>query len=90
MKALVQRVSKAHVEVAGERLGEIGAGMVVFVCAEAGDDDDGARFLARKIAKLRIFRDVEGRMNLDLAQTPWPGRPGPRASPWRPTPASRA
>jgi D-tyrosyl-tRNA(Tyr) deacylase len=63
VRALVQRVSSARVDVAGETLGEIGAGVVVLVCAMVGDNDGAAASLATKIAKLRIFRDDEGRMN---------------------------
>ena len=66
MKALVQRVTQAHVDVDGQRVGEIGLGLMVLVCAEHGDDDEAAQFLARKIARLRIFRDEEGRMNRSI------------------------
>ena len=66
MKALVQRVSRAHVDIAGERVADIGLGLMVLVCAEHGDDDDQAQYLARKIARLRIFRDEEGRMNRSI------------------------
>lgn len=63
MRAVVQRVSRAAVRVDGAVAGEIGAGLLVLVCAMQGDSDaDGAR-LAGKIAKLRIFRDGQGRMN---------------------------
>ena len=60
----MQRVSEARVEVAGETLGEIAAGLLVFVCAMRGDGDDEARLLARKVAALRIFEDGDGKMNL--------------------------
>jgi D-aminoacyl-tRNA deacylase len=63
MRALIQRVSAARVEVAGETVGETGPGLLVLVCAMQGDGDDAARTLAAKIAKLRIFRDEDGRMN---------------------------
>ncbi|HBS50008.1 MAG TPA: D-tyrosyl-tRNA(Tyr) deacylase [Rhodobacteraceae bacterium] len=63
MRAVIQRVSEARVSVAGEVLGEIGPGLVVLVCAMAGDTDDAARALAAKVAKLRIFRDDDDRMN---------------------------
>lgn len=63
MKALVQRVRQAHVEVAGRRIGEIDAGMLVFVCAEPTDTDIHADRLADKLLKLRIFSDDAGKMN---------------------------
>lgn len=66
MRALVQRVSEAKVEVAGRTVGEIGPGMLVLVCAMAPDGPEQAAKLARKIVTLRIFRDDEGRMNRSL------------------------
>ena len=63
MRALVQRVSEAQVKVAGERVGQTGPGLLVLVCAMQGDDERAADALAAKVAKLRIFRDTEGRMN---------------------------
>jgi D-aminoacyl-tRNA deacylase len=69
VRALLQRVSKAQVSVAGQTVGEIGAGLLILVCAMQGDDAATAQKLAQKIAKLRIFRDEAGKMNLSLAQT---------------------
>lgn len=66
MRALVQRVSEASVAVDGETVGRIGRGLLVFVCAEQGDGEDEAAFLAGKIAKLRVFTDNAGKMNLAL------------------------
>jgi D-tyrosyl-tRNA(Tyr) deacylase len=63
MRALLQRVKGASVAVDGEAVGEIGPGMLVFFCAEAGDDKAGTDFFARKIAGMRIFADAEGRLN---------------------------
>lgn len=63
MRALVQRVSRASVAVEGAVLGEIGPGLLILVCAMQGDTEAEADRLAAKIAKLRIFRDEEGRMN---------------------------
>ncbi len=63
MRALLQRVSEASVEVGGERIAEIGAGLLALVAAGAGDSDQDARRLAEKIARLRIFGDEQGRMN---------------------------
>lgn len=69
MRALVQRVSEAAVRVDGEVIGEIGAGLLILVCAMEGDSDDAPAKLAAKIGKLRIFRDDEGRMNRSLLDT---------------------
>ena len=63
MRALLQRVSEASVEVGDERIAEIGAGLLALVAAGAGDSDQDARRLAEKIARLRIFGDEQGRMN---------------------------
>ena len=69
MRALVQRVTEASVTVAGEVVGEIGPGLLVLVCAMRGDDEARAEAMAAKIAKLRIFRDDQDRMNLSLRDT---------------------
>lgn len=63
MLALVQRVGEARVVVAGETVGAIGPGLLVFVCAEPDDTDAQARKLVDKLLKLRIFGDDAGRMN---------------------------
>ena len=52
-----------------ERLGRIGAGLLVLVGVSAGDDAGDAESLARKVAGLRIFRDAEGNMNRDVVET---------------------
>ena len=69
MIALVQRVRGARVEVEGEEIGAIGAGMLVFVCAEPADDEALASRLVDKLLALRIFADADGRMNLGLRET---------------------
>lgn len=69
MRALIQRVSRADVTVDGEKLGEIGPGLVILACAMQGDTDDMPGKLAAKISKLRIFRDDEGRMNRSILDT---------------------
>jgi D-tyrosyl-tRNA(Tyr) deacylase len=66
MKALIQRVREARVLVDGETVGEIGRGLLVLVCAVPEDDEGVAVQLATKIAKLRIFEDAAGKMNLSL------------------------
>ncbi len=67
MRALIQRVSEASVTVDGELIGEIGTGLLVLVCAMAGDDETAASRLAAKIAKLRIFQDEAGKMNRSVS-----------------------
>jgi D-tyrosyl-tRNA(Tyr) deacylase len=62
-------VSGASVAVAGAEVGRIGAGLLILVCAMQGDTPDSARLLAAKIAKLRIFRDGDGRMNRSVLDT---------------------
>ena len=63
MLAVVQRVQEARVEIAGQVHGVIGQGLMVLVCAEAGDDDGKAGKLVAKLLKLRIFSDEAGKMN---------------------------
>jgi len=69
MKALLQRVSEAAVRVDGVTLGAIGPGLMILVFAMQGDDDTMPERLAAKVAKLRIFRDDAGKMNLSLSDT---------------------
>jgi D-aminoacyl-tRNA deacylase len=64
--ALVQRVSRAKVLVAGDTIGEIGQGLLVLVCAEPGDSEAVAGRLIDKLLKLRIFSDDAGKMNRSL------------------------
>ncbi len=66
MRALLQRVTEARVEVDGAMVGEIGKGLLILVCAMPGDTEEIGAKLAAKIAKLRIFRDGAGKMNLNL------------------------
>ncbi|AKR55123.1 D-tyrosyl-tRNA(Tyr) deacylase [Devosia sp. H5989] len=68
MRALIQRVSSAAVAVDGETVGAIERGLLVLVCAMQGDTDEKADWLARKVAKLRIFPDDAGRMNRSLLE----------------------
>lgn len=67
MRALLQRVTGARVDVDGETIGEIGPGLLILVCAMQGDTEAQADRLAAKVAKLRIFRDDEGRMNRSVS-----------------------
>ena len=64
MKALLQRVTEASVSVAGEVVGRIGQGLVVFVGVADGDTEREARYLAQRTVNLRIFADEEGKFNL--------------------------
>jgi D-tyrosyl-tRNA(Tyr) deacylase len=66
VRALLQRTTGARVRVAGEVVGEISEGLVVFVGVGPGDDDAVADGLARRITELRLFRDDEGRTNRSL------------------------
>lgn len=63
MRALIQRVSHASVTVDGVVVGQTGPGLLVLVCAMAGDGEAQADQLAAKIARLRIFKDEAGKMN---------------------------
>ena len=63
MISVLQRVREARVEVEGQTVGAIGAGLLVLVCAERGDTEAEADKLLAKILKLRIFSDAAGKMN---------------------------
>ncbi|MGQ2999494.1 D-aminoacyl-tRNA deacylase [Variovorax sp.] len=63
MKAVLQRVAQARVDIAGRTVGEIGAGLLVLLCAERGDTDAAADRMLAKMLKLRIFSDEAGKMN---------------------------
>ncbi|WP_370401932.1 D-aminoacyl-tRNA deacylase [Sulfitobacter sp. JB4-11] len=69
MRALLQRVSDAAVSVDGTRIAAIDHGLLIFVCAMPEDTSDTAKALAAKVAKLRLFKDNAGKMNLNIAQT---------------------
>jgi len=66
MIALLQRVSEASVRVEGAVVGQIGAGLLVLLCAEKGDTEAVADRLLGKRLKLRIFSDAAGKMNLSV------------------------
>ena len=69
MKALLQRVSSAKVEVDGCVVGEIKKGLLVFLCAMKGDAEKDLDHTVRKVTQLRIFGDDQGKMNLSVLDT---------------------
>ncbi|MCL4744826.1 MAG: D-tyrosyl-tRNA(Tyr) deacylase [Burkholderiaceae bacterium] len=66
MIGLLQRVSRAHVVVAGQTVGEIASGLAVLLCAERGDTPREADLLLAKLLSYRVFADEEDRMNRSL------------------------
>lgn len=66
MKALLQRVREARVEVGHETVGAIGPGLLALICAEPGDRLETNARMLNKFLKLRIFADAEGKMNRNL------------------------
>jgi len=69
MRAVLQRVSHASVSVDGAVIGRTGPGLLILVCAMRGDGEAEAARLAAKIARLRVFADAAGKMNLSLTET---------------------
>ena len=68
MIALIQRVTEARVEVAGQTVGAIGRGILALVGVERGDGEAQAERLAERVLGYRIFPDADGRMNLSLLE----------------------
>lgn len=68
MRAVVQRVSRAKVTVAGEITGEISRGYVVLLGVAEGDTQTDVIYMAQKLIGLRVFEDADGKMNLTLAE----------------------
>jgi D-aminoacyl-tRNA deacylase len=66
VRAVVQRVTEASVRVDGGLVGRTGKGFLILVCAMTGDTEAQAEKLAAKIAKLRVFKDDQGKMNLSI------------------------
>lgn len=66
MRAVVQRVKEACVTVENNLVGQISHGLLVFLGVGQGDTEANARYLAEKIAYLRVFEDAEGKMNLNV------------------------
>ena len=69
MRALLQRVQSAQVRVDGDLIGATGPGLLILICAMQGDERTQAEKMASRIAKLRIFKDDEGKMNRSLRDT---------------------
>ena len=69
MRAVVQRVTEARVEVAGDVVGEIGAGFLLLLGVARDDTTTDADYLAEKTINLRVFTDDEGKMNRSLLET---------------------
>ena len=76
MHALIQRVTQARVDVAGQTVGQIGPGLLVLVCAEPDDTEATADKLLAKLLKLRIFSDDVGKMNRSVQDLDGQGTPG--------------
>ncbi len=69
MKAVIQRVKSAYVEVEGKRVGECAEGLMILLGVAKGDTDADAELLAAKICNLRIFSDENDKMNLSVKTT---------------------
>jgi D-tyrosyl-tRNA(Tyr) deacylase len=68
MRAVVQRVTSARVQVDGRLVGEIGRGLLVFAGVETGDGAEDVAYVAGKVSDLRIFEDAAGKMNLSIGE----------------------
>lgn len=69
MQALLQRVSEARVQIAGEVTGAIGPGLLVFLGLEPGDTQPAGEALLERVLRYRVFGDEQGRMNRSLRDT---------------------
>lgn len=69
MRAVVQRVKEASVTVGGERVGQMGEGLLVLLGVGKQDDEKDCAWMAEKLAHLRIFEDEAGKMNRSLLET---------------------
>ena len=69
MRAVIQRVASASVKVAGEKISEIGSGLLILLGIESLDADEDIEWLSRKIVNLRIFNDEHGVMNKSIHDT---------------------
>ena len=69
MRAVIQRVLEASVRVDGKEISSVGAGLLILLGVEDGDGAEDVAWLAGKVARMRIFSDAEGKMNLSVAET---------------------
>jgi D-aminoacyl-tRNA deacylase len=69
MIALIQRVTKAHVDVEGETIGRIGPGLLALVAVQPQDDEAQVQRMLERLLGYRVFSDADGKMNLSLADT---------------------
>jgi D-tyrosyl-tRNA(Tyr) deacylase len=76
MMALLQRVRQARVEISGQVCANIGAGLLVLLCAEVGDTPEHGRRMLAKILKLRVFADASGKMNHSVQDMDGHGQAG--------------
>ncbi len=68
MKAVIQRVLRASVEVEGQIVGQIGPGLLVLLGVAKGDGEADVQYMVEKLAALRIFADQQGKMNLSIGE----------------------
>lgn len=68
MRAVIQRVSRASVSVAGEVVGRVDRGLLVYAAAAPDDRDADIAYVADKVVHIRLFEDSAGKMNLDVGQ----------------------
>ncbi|MDW8029958.1 MAG: D-aminoacyl-tRNA deacylase [Armatimonadota bacterium] len=68
MRAVVQRVSEAWIEVEGQKVARIGQGLLVLLGVGQGDNEEDAKYLANKVANLRVFEDEEGKLNKSVLE----------------------
>ncbi|MGB5446966.1 MAG: D-aminoacyl-tRNA deacylase, partial [Psychromonas sp.] len=68
MIALIQRVSQAKVDIAGENVAQIGTGLLILLGVEKGDDQKKCQRLAERVLAYRIFADSDDKMNLNVRQ----------------------
>ncbi|MDA7630858.1 D-aminoacyl-tRNA deacylase, partial [Akkermansiaceae bacterium] len=66
MRIVLQRVTEASVSIEGNKISEIGPGLLIFLGIESSDDQSDIDWLIRKIINMRIFDDENGKMNLSL------------------------